>query len=139
MWSEGKGKSVRNNLDSISLAQIIAEEVHDTKGQDIKILELKDLVSYTDYFILATGTSNRHVQAMADKVNLKLKHEYHQLPLTFEGYEMGAWVLLDYGDVVVHIFQEEQRSFYALDDFWVDAPQIPLAGSNGKQAKVKTQ
>jgi len=108
------------------LVQVVIDEINDTKGQDLKVLDLRKLVSFTDYFIIVTGTSDRHVQAMADKVNLKLKKEHHLLPLTFEGYDLGQWVLLDYGDFVLHIFQSQTREHYSLDDFWGDAPQIAL-------------
>ena len=126
-------------IDPLNLVRAIVEEIHDTKGQDVKVLHLKGLVSYTDYFVLVTGTSNRHVQAMADRVHLKLKNQHQQLPITFEGYDTGAWVLLDYGDVVLHIFQEEQREFYALDDLWVDAPQVDLENSEKTPVNVKSQ
>lgn len=124
-------------MDSLSLAQIIAQEVLDTKGQDLKILDLRNLVSYTDYFVLVTGTSDRHVQAMADRINVKLKKEFGLLPLTFEGYALGQWVLLDYGDVVVHLFQPEARAFYALEEFWQDAPLLALPEELEKQKSAR--
>ncbi len=111
-------------MESLELVQIVAQEISDTKGQDLKILDLRPLVSFTDYFILVTGSSDRHVQALADKVHLLLKNEHQMLPLTFEGYERGQWVLLDYGDFVLHVFQPTFREYYSLDDFWHDAPQV---------------
>lgn len=111
-------------MDSIEYVNIVAQEISDTKGQDLKILDLRPIVSFTDYFVLATGNSDRHVQALADKVRLRLKKEYQLLPLTFEGYDQGQWVLLDYGDFVVHLFQPDFRDYYALDEFWHDAPQV---------------
>ena len=113
-------------MESLNLAQQIAEEVQDTKGKEIEILDLKKLVSFTDYFILVSGTSDRHVQAIADRVNLRLKKDLGRLPMNFEGYASAQWVLLDYGDVVLHVFRPEQREYYGLDDFWVQAPRIRL-------------
>ena len=118
------------------LVQVVINELSDTKGQDLKVLDLRKLVSFTDYFIIVTGTSDRHVQAMADKVNLKLKKEHHLLPITFEGYDRGEWVLLDYGDFVLHIFQPETRERYSLDDFWGGAPQLPLQEGKNKDLLV---
>ena len=108
------------------LIQVVTEELANTKGQNVKVLDLRPLVSFTDYFVLVTGTSNRHVQALADKVHLRLKKEHGLLPLTFEGFESGQWVLLDYGDFVIHIFQPETRDYYALEEFWGDAPRLAV-------------
>jgi len=116
-------------MDSKKLLKEITEEVLDTKGKDLKVLDLRRLVNYTDYFILVTGTSDRHVQAIADKVNLRLKKKNRLLPITLEGYSTGQWILLDYGDAVLHIFQPEQREYYDLDHFWGDAPVVKLKGS----------
>jgi len=121
-------------MESLELARIIAREALDTKAKALKILDLKKLVSFTDYFIVATGTSNRHVQAIADRVSLKLKKELQKLPLTYEGYANGQWVLLDYGDVVLHVFLPEQREYYGLDKLWSDAPQVKLkSGASRKK------
>ena len=117
-------------MESLDLVQVVAQEIADTKGQDLKILDLRPLVSFTDFFILVTGNSDRHVQAMADKVHLRLKNDYGLLPLNFEGYERGQWVLLDYGDFVLHLFQPTFREYYSLDDFWLDAPQVAWREKN---------
>ncbi len=117
-------------MDSRQLANIIAAEALETKAKDLKILDLRNLVSYTDYFILATGTSDRHLQAIADRVNLKLKHSHHRLPLSLEGYRAGQWVLLDYGGAVLHVFLPEHRVFYGLDELWADAPLVSGAASS---------
>lgn len=96
-------------------------ELEDTKAQDLTVLDLSERTGFTDYFVIATGSSDRHVQALADKVHLKLKKDEKLLPLNFEGYDQGQWVLLDYGDFVVHLFQPEFRDYYNLEEFWQDA------------------
>jgi len=111
-------------LEPLNLVQIITTELEDTKGKDLKILDLGGLTSFTDYFIIVTGTSTRHVQAMADRVEIKLKKEHRLLPLSAEGYQAGQWILLDYGDAVLHVFLEEQREFYGLDELWRDAKVV---------------
>ncbi len=125
-------------MDSLKLIELITDELENTKGQNLVVLDLRAFVSYTDYFVLVTGTSDRHVQAMAERVRLRLKNEHHLLPFAFEGLETGQWILLDYGDVVLHLFQEEQRGYYDLDHFWADAPVvIPGAPSKGKGRVAK--
>src|ERR671918_1022075 len=96
-------------METIELARKIASEALDTKVRDLKLLDLRGLVSYTDYFILGTGTSDRHVRSAADRVHFKVKKELGRLPLSYEGQDSGNWVLLDYGDVVLHLFLEDQR------------------------------
>ncbi|KAB2842202.1 ribosome silencing factor [bacterium] len=123
-------------METLALAKEIAQEALDTKAQDLKLLDLRDLVSYTDYFILATGTSDRHVKSIADRVHLKVKKKLGRLPISYEGLQSGQWVLLDYGDVVLHVFLEEQRKYYGLDAMWADAPVISMDGQ-GPAAKAK--
>lgn len=131
-------------METLALAKEIAEEALDTKAKDLKVLDLRDLVSYTDYFILATGTSDRHVKSIADRVHFKVKKQLGRLPISYEGLESGQWVLLDYGDVVLHVFLEEQRRYYGLDAMWADAPLVSLDGQvaappvKAKAAKAKS-
>jgi ribosome-associated protein len=116
----------KRNPDKI--LNVVTEELSNTKGQDLMVLDLRPLVNFTDYFVLVTGNSDRHVQALADKVHLRLKKEHHLLPVAFEGFDTGQWVLLDYGDFVIHIFQPATREYYALEEFWGDAPRKAVGG-----------
>ena len=95
----------------------------DRKAIDLKVLHLEKVTDFTDYFLLCSGTSERQVQAIADAVLERLRAEKTR-PLHMEGYNRGQWVLLDYGDFVVHVFQEEPRHFYALERLWGDAPDV---------------
>ncbi|HHW56897.1 MAG TPA: ribosome silencing factor [Clostridia bacterium] len=95
------------------------------KALDIKILYIGDLTIIADYFIIASGTSDTHVKALTDEVEKKLWEEgvfVHHI----EGYASGKWILMDYDDIVVHIFQEEERHFYNLERLWADAKEIVL-------------
>ena len=104
------------------------------KAQDITILEMKGLVNFCDYFVIATGTSNRHVKSIAEGIDdylAKLGVNAHKArglksfgSLASPESSEGAWVLLDIGDVVVHIFEPQAREFYALEHLWQDAPKI---------------
>ncbi len=119
------------------LALILAEEALETKAQDLKILDLSGRVSYTDYFILATATSNRQAQAIADRIYLRAKKELGKLPISMEGQPEGEWTLIDYGDVVVHVFLNEARNYYGLDEMWADAPELLPSGKRIVKKKSK--
>lgn len=93
------------------------------KAVDLKVLHLQKVSDFTDYFLICSGTSERQVQAIADAVQEKLRQQRVR-PLHVEGYNRGQWVLIDYGDLVVHVFQEEPRRFYALERLWGDAPEV---------------
>jgi len=97
----------------------------DRKAIDLVILEVKDLSSFTDYFLICSGNSDRQVQAIAGHAEEKLgKEGFH--PLGIEGKRDGRWVLLDYGDVVMHIFYHPVREFYDLERLWSEAPRLEL-------------
>lgn len=88
------------------------------------MLDLSELLVVTDVFVIASGTSNRHVRTLSDEVEAQLKAESDRAPLRREGREHSHWVLLDYGDVVVHVFDQETRDYYELERLWADAPVI---------------
>ncbi|ACH40768.1 protein of unknown function DUF143 [Citrifermentans bemidjiense Bem] len=96
----------------------------DKKALDVKVLEIKKISSIADYLVLATGRSDRQVMAMADSVKQSMKP--FDRPIDMEGYEQGRWVVIDYGDVIVHLFLEEVRKIYNLDELWQRAPQIEI-------------
>ncbi len=112
---------------SKALTQRIAQAAHDTKAENIVVLDLKKVGGFTDYFVIATGTSDRQVQAIADRITEALKKQNPPIrPLSIEGYEKGHWILLDYGGVITHVFYEEARTFYGLEKLWGDAPRLKL-------------
>lgn len=108
-------------LDTVARVRDAVAAADDRKAIDLKVLHIEKISDFTDYFLLCSGTSERQVQAIADAVEEKLRSEGVR-PLHVEGYNRGQWVLLDYGDLVVHVFQEETRRFYALERLWGDAP-----------------
>ena len=95
----------------------------DRKAVDLRVLHLEKVSDFTDFFLICSGTSERQVQAIADAVQERMR-EVQVRPLHVEGFNRGQWVLLDYGDFVVHIFQEEPRRFYSLERLWGDAPDV---------------
>ena len=108
-------------LDTATRVREAVAAADDRKAIDLKVLQLEKISDFTDYFILCSGSSERQVQAIADAIEERLRAEKVR-PLHVEGYNRGQWVLLDYGDLVVHIFQEDTRRFYSLERLWGDAP-----------------
>jgi ribosome-associated protein len=113
-------------LESKQRAILCAAYALDKKAFDVRILEVQGLSSLTDFLLLASGRSDRQVQAVAESVRLGLKKDHAVLPLAVEGMNEGRWVLIDYGDVMVHIFQQPVREFYDLDGLWSEAAEIPV-------------
>lgn len=96
----------------------------DKKAFDIEVLDLRDLTSIADFFIICSASNERQTQAIADEVRERVREQTDARPLIVEGERPGTWVLLDYGDFVVHIFTQEARRFYALERLWGDAPNV---------------
>ena len=105
------------------LAHTVADLALDKQGEDIVILDLQKLTTIADYFVIVTGHVDVHVKAVADNISRELlKHGEPVKPLHVEGYSHLNWILMDFGDVVVHIFQPETRKYYQLEQLWGDAP-----------------
>lgn len=103
--------------------QIAVQAAEAKKAENIRVLDLQGLTSFTDYLILCTGNNPRQVQAIADEVGLQLKNAGER-PKSVEGYKNAEWVLLDYGDYVVNVFSEPARAYYDLDRLWQDAAEV---------------
>ncbi|TCO79026.1 ribosome silencing factor [Marinisporobacter balticus] len=110
---------------SREIALKIAKSIDDKKGQDIQILDIKNISNFADYFVIAHGTSTRQTKAMADEIEEKMKKEDILIGHK-EGYVSGSWVLLDYINVVVHLFIEEERNFYNIERVWKDATHVNI-------------
>jgi len=111
-------------LQSQDRAQKCAAFLLDKKAFNVRILDVRKISSLTDFLVLASGSSDRQVKAAAESVHLGLKKEYETMPIGIEGLKEGRWVLIDYGDVMVHVFHEPIRLFYDLDGLWCDAEEI---------------
>ncbi len=97
----------------------------DKKATNIKVLDLRPVTTFADTFVICTGSNSRQIQAVADGIEKQLK-EIGERPNSVEGYQNSEWVLLDYGDFVVHVFSEKARAFYDLERLWRDAPEIRI-------------
>ena len=109
-------------IDSEALAQRIAEIASDRKAIDIRVLDLRGVVSYTDFFVIASGRTERQTKAIHDAIYQGVKDVEGLLPRRAEGASEARWILLDYLDAVVHIFTPEAREFYRLENLWGEAP-----------------
>ena len=112
-------------LSALAKARAGAQAALDKKAQGLQLLDLQALSGIADYFLLCTGTSTPHVRTIGEAVEAVLKREGH-LPLHREGLPESGWILLDYADVIVHVFLRETREFYGLDRLWGDAPELPV-------------
>lgn len=99
------------------------------QGREIRILDVGDIISITDLFVVAHGTNTRQVRTIVDEIERVLRERFGARPRGREGTDDSGWVLLDYGDVVVHIFLEETRDHFGLDRLWADAPRLALPGA----------
>lgn len=113
-------------MESKQRAILCAAYALEKKGFNARILDVRGLSSLTDFLLLVSGRSDRQVQAVAESVRVGLKKDHALLPLAVEGMNEGRWVLLDYGDVMVHVFQEPVREFYDLDGLWSEAPEVAV-------------
>ena len=116
-------KKEYQTLEGGQLAAICEKIALDGKGEDVVVLDVRKISSFTDYFVILSGRSTRHVQALAESLENELRSKRISTSRA-EGLSEGKWVLLDFGDVVVHIFYHEQRDFYDLEGLWHDAPRL---------------
>ena len=110
-------------LEPAKLAELIAGYASDVKAQEIVELDLRGVLGYTDYFVIATGGTDRQVKAVHDRIHENMKKEHGLLPRRVEGVSESRWILMDYLDVIVHIFTPEAREFYRLEQLWGEAPE----------------
>lgn len=111
--------------EAVALAVSAADAADDVKATDLTILDVADLLALVDVFLLATAASDRQLKAVAERIEHRLREEGRK-PLRREGTAEAGWLLLDYGDLVCHLFSREQRDFYALERLWADVPRRDL-------------
>ncbi len=120
-----KLKKEHDEKSGRELAALCARVADDTKAEELVILDVRGMASFTDYFILMSGRSTRHVQGLAEAIEGALRSKRISSKHN-EGLREGLWVLLDFNDVVVHVFYKEKRAFYDLEGLWHDAPRVDL-------------
>lgn len=112
-------------MDSKKLVDKIVEAIEEKKALDISIIDIHNITEIADYFVICSGTSTTHIKAIADEIDFKLGEiglqSYHK-----EGYDTARWILLDYADVVIHVFHQEDRNFYNLERLWSDGEMTSI-------------
>lgn len=117
----------KNKIDSKILIDTIIDTLSDLKAEDITLLDLREIEnSFCEYFIICTGNSNTHVSSIAGAVERKVRNQTKERPWHIEGTENAQWILMDYTNIIVHIFQREYREYYDIEGLWGDAKEIKV-------------
>lgn len=109
-----------------SIIESIVRAIDTNKGTEILVLDIHDISGFADYFVICNGLNRMHVQALSEHVEAELKQTHEELPRHIEGMSEGEWVLMDYGDIIIHIFVDEQRHYYNLEKLWGDAKPMDI-------------
>jgi ribosome-associated protein len=117
---------------ALQRALAAAQTAHENRAKDIQILDLRELTTEFDYFLIATGTSTRQLHAISEEIDHKLEDDLRDRRLGVEGYQTGGWILLDYGDIVIHLFDSKTRDYYRLDELWTGAKRVPFTPKDPK-------
>lgn len=126
----GRVEPIALHTDTAEAAEAAASAIDDKNGLDVVLLDVSTVIVLTDVFVIATGTSRRHVRTLAEEIEARLA-DLERKPLRREGVEDGTWALLDFGDIVVHLFDEETRRYYELERLWSDAPRMAFERASG--------
>jgi ribosome-associated protein len=116
--------AVSSNLpDALERAVLCASCARDNQGRDIVVLDMRKVTPLYDYFVISTGASRRQIHNLAEETDARLR-EVGDKRLSIEGYEASKWIIQDYGDILVHVFDPETREYYKLEELWADAPRV---------------
>jgi ribosome-associated protein len=118
--------SPQKSYTALQRAQIAARVASENRGSDIAILDMREMTCIFDYFVLVSGSSRRQLHAISEEIDRVFEKELGDHRMGLEGYEESRWILLDYGDVVVHLFEPETRSYYAIEELWGQAKRIAV-------------
>lgn len=113
-------------MDSLTTARSIVKILDDKKAINIKMLDIRELTTMADFFIVCSGNSTTQIKAIADEVNEEMSKQGVK-PIGREGFATASWVLIDYGDVIVHVFNHESRDFYSIEHLWADAKEVDIS------------
>ncbi|MEX2112258.1 MAG: ribosome silencing factor [Pirellulales bacterium] len=116
----------RNENRSLERALAAARVADLNRGRDIQILDLRELTPVFDYFVVVTGASRRQLHAISEEIDDVMQRDFHDQRLGIEGYAESRWILLDYGDVVIHMFDDETRAYYGIEHLWAGAKRVPF-------------
>jgi ribosome-associated protein len=123
-----KHRADANQHRSLELALAAARTASENRGRDIVVLDLREVTPVFDFFVIASGTSRRQLHAMSEEIDHKLEDELGDKRMGIEGYSESRWILLDYGTVVIHLFDDETREYYDIENLWTQAKRVDLTG-----------
>ena len=123
----GASPSRINPERSLELALAAAQTVADNNGTDIVVLDMSRLSAMFDYFVIATGTSRRQLHAISEEIDHRLEDQLNDKRMNIDGYDESRWIVLDYGTVIIHLFDEDTRMFYSLESLWADATKVDIS------------
>lgn len=126
-----------SDADNFELVRAIVDAAEDRKGSDITVLSVADVSYLADYFIIVSGFSSVQVRAIARSIQDKLEETYGRTPLQVEGLSEASWILMDYGDIIVHVFLPRDREFYNLEAFWGHAERLPASVFQSGRDSIK--
>jgi ribosome-associated protein len=119
-------RRTRTNLNSLEQARRIAALAQEKLAEDVVILDMRPVCTFTDYFVIASGRNPRQTTAIWDEIHGRMKRDERLIPRTVDGTQEGSWILADYLDVVLHVFTPEARQYYKLEELWGDVPAVEL-------------
>ena len=123
-------ESIRENTRGHDLAIAIARVIEETRGKDIRVLDLRSVTEVFDYFVIATGSSRRQMHAVSDEIERIVKANWGDEKRGIEGYNESRWLVIDYGEVVVELFDSDSRDYWDLEHLWSDAKRVELPASD---------
>lgn len=123
-------------MESFEKLTLFARYAEEKKAKDILAIELKDLTDIADYFLIASGTNERHVKTIAEHIETSVKKD-GVLPYSVEGYNEGRWVIMDYRNIIVHVFLEHLRELYDLESLWIEAKRYKMTKDKTTNIEVK--
>ncbi len=116
--------------DTLELVKCAVSALDDKKGCDVKVIDISEVTVIADYFVIAGGNNRNHIKTLCDNVEEKLIKEYGRSPKNVEGYTNASWILMDYEDIIIHIFSEEDRLFYDIERLWRDGKDLNIKELN---------
>jgi ribosome-associated protein len=130
---------LRVKMDSKTLALLCRDLADNRKAENIVVMDVKEVSSITDYFVICTGTSEPHIRAIVSEIVDKLRDDHDLKPNSHDGTMPTAWIVLDYFDVIVHVMRPDVREHYKLEDLWADAPQVNARKPRKPRAKKEPE
>jgi ribosome-associated protein len=127
----------QTNHVGLRRARIAARVAGENRGRDVVILDLRELTRVFDFFVLVSGASRRQLHAISEEIDRVMEQELGDRRMGIEGYEESRWILLDYGDVVIHLFEPETRAYYALEELWGQAKRVLLEDGASPQPSTE--